>query len=129
MLRLLDPKGKSDEGAFFWQACVPMLYVAFILSAWPPTVISLFRGIVALYSDGFLDIPEDIYVPLVTLIFAYVNIVVSIRRLHDVGRSGWYALTGQIPILGIGMYFYLLLTPGVKEPGTNMSSTFRRHIS
>ena len=29
------------------------------------------------------------------------SIAVSIRRLHDIGRSGWFILLGLIPIVGI----------------------------
>ncbi|MCA8882307.1 MAG: DUF805 domain-containing protein [Rhodobacteraceae bacterium] len=29
------------------------------------------------------------------------NLAVSARRLHDIGRSGWWVLIGLIPVLGI----------------------------
>jgi len=45
------------------------------------------------------------------------QIAVSIRRLHDTGRSGWWYLLILIPILGwlVLIYFYVLDS----QPGTN----------
>ena len=37
------------------------------------------------------------------------SIAVSIRRLHDIGKSGWWLLVGFIPVIGIFVliYFYV----------------------
>lgn len=45
------------------------------------------------------------------------QIAVGIRRLHDIGRSGWWYLLIFIPILGwlVLLYFYILDS----QPGTN----------
>lgn len=32
----------------------------------------------------------------------------TVRRLHDTGRSGWYLLLGLIPLLGAFVLFYIL---------------------
>ena len=43
---------------------------------------------------------------------------VSIRRLHDVGKSGWFALITLIPLIG-GIWFIILMcTDGDKEENT-----------
>lgn len=50
------------------------------------------------------------------------GIAVSIRRLHDTGRSGWFILLGLIPIVGalILIFFYVQdSTPGSNEYGPN----------
>jgi len=39
------------------------------------------------------------------------------RRLHDVGKSGWYLLAVLIPVLGWIYLIYLYAQPGM--PGTN----------
>ena len=45
------------------------------------------------------------------------SIAVGVRRLHDVGKSGWYMLFALIPILG-GLYLlYLAVQPS--QPGAN----------
>jgi len=42
---------------------------------------------------------------------------VSIRRLHDVGKSGWWLLIGLIPL--IGTIWLLVLVAGDSQPGDN----------
>jgi len=45
------------------------------------------------------------------------SIALGIRRLHDIGKSGWWYLLVFIPIIGwlVLLYFYILDS----QPGTN----------
>lgn len=38
------------------------------------------------------------------------SIAVGVRRLHDIGKSGWWILVGLVPIIGalVLIYFYVL---------------------
>jgi uncharacterized membrane protein YhaH (DUF805 family) len=45
------------------------------------------------------------------------SLAVSVRRLHDTGRSGWWLLIGLIPI--IGSITMLIFTATEGEPGDN----------
>lgn len=45
------------------------------------------------------------------------SIAVSIRRMHDTGRSGWWVLINLIPILG--WLIFLFFTVQDSEPGSN----------
>jgi len=45
------------------------------------------------------------------------SIAVSVRRLHDTGRSGWWLLIGLIPLIGFIVLIVFLATDG--EPGDN----------
>ncbi len=45
------------------------------------------------------------------------SIAVSIRRLHDTGRSGWWILIAFVPILGALVLLYFMLLDS--EPGMN----------
>jgi len=50
------------------------------------------------------------------------SIALSIRRLHDIGKSGWWYLLVLIPIIGwfILIYFYILDSqPGSNQFGEN----------
>ena len=50
------------------------------------------------------------------------NLAVSVRRLHDVGKSGWLILVGFIPIVGAIWLLILFVTdsqPGDNEYGPN----------
>ena len=60
------------------------------------------------------------------LIFGIIQFIpglaVVVRRLHDVGKSGWYYLIILIPLIGFIWILVLLCTDGVKEEnkwGTN----------
>jgi len=45
------------------------------------------------------------------------SIAVTVRRLHDTGRSGWWILLGLIPIIGgIVLLIFMVLN---SEPGAN----------
>lgn len=46
------------------------------------------------------------------------NLAVSIRRLHDIGRSGWYYLISFIPVVGQIIMIVWFCQDSV--PGTNM---------
>lgn len=50
------------------------------------------------------------------------GIAVSIRRLHDTGRSGWWVLIGLVPIIGGIVVLVLMVldgTPGENQYGKN----------
>jgi uncharacterized membrane protein YhaH (DUF805 family) len=42
---------------------------------------------------------------------------VGVRRLHDLGKSGWWLLVGFVPVLGAILLIYWCVQPG--EPGSN----------
>ena len=46
---------------------------------------------------------------------------ILIRRLHDIGKVGWWAFILLIPIVGVVIILVFLCTPG--EPGTNKYGT------
>ena len=50
------------------------------------------------------------------------SLAVTVRRLHDIGRSGWWILIGLIPVIGgIVLLIFALLDsePGANEYGPN----------
>lgn len=55
-----------------------------------------------------------------TLLFALgvlvPNLAVSVRRLHDVGKSGWMLLVGLIPLFGWLYLLFLYVQPGITGP-------------
>lgn len=44
-------------------------------------------------------------------------LAVSVRRLHDIGKSGWWVLLHLIPVIGFLVLLYFYIQP--TEPGAN----------
>ncbi|AIY06200.1 hypothetical protein Plano_2235 [Planococcus sp. PAMC 21323] len=66
-----------------------------------------------------LEIATDIGLlsTIFTLIILIPSLSVTIRRLHDIGRTGWWVLLSFIPILGwIVLFIFTLLD---SEAGSN----------
>jgi uncharacterized membrane protein YhaH (DUF805 family) len=45
------------------------------------------------------------------------GIAVSVRRLHNTGRSAWWLLIGIVPIIGVIVLFVFMVQDS--QPGTN----------
>ena len=71
-----------------------------------------------LMSLAFSFISEDA-ATIVMLITLIPNIAVSVRRLHDIGRSGWWMLIALVPIVGI-----LLLLFWAAQEGNSASNQY-----
>ena len=59
----------------------------------------------------------------ISLALLIPSIAVAIRRLHDIGKSGWWLLLSLIPILGwlVLLYFYVTDSQsGDNEYGANL---------
>lgn len=60
--------------------------------------------------------PNGALVMVITLILAVIagtgNVMLIIRRIHDLGKSGWFALIVFVPIIGIIFSVYLFCAPG-----------------
>ncbi|MHA2428105.1 MAG: DUF805 domain-containing protein [Candidatus Hermodarchaeia archaeon] len=54
---------------------------------------------------------------LYSLIILFPTLAVTVRRLHDIGRSGWWLLLGLVPLIGPIVLFIFMLTDS--EPGEN----------
>ena len=48
---------------------------------------------------------------LVALALLLPNLAVSVRRLHDIGKSGWFYLVNLIPLIGVLIVFYWAVQP------------------
>ena len=58
--------------------------------------------------EGFAGSPGIVYI-LYSLAVMIPGIAVSVRRLHDTDRSGWWLLIGLVPLLGaIALLIYMV---------------------
>ena len=56
---------------------------------------------------------SDILNALAGLALILPGLAVGARRLHDIGKSGWFLLVGLIPVLGFLLLIYWFIQPGV----------------
>lgn len=95
----IDGRARRSE---FWYFALFVWIVSFILNL--------------IFKDG------NIVARLITLVLNVATITVSIRRLHDVGKSGFWLLLELVPIIGwaILIYFYVQDSmPGRNQYGEN----------
>ena len=77
-------------------------------------VLAFIDGLIGTYDMvtriGFLSV-------LYSLAVLVPGVAVSVRRLHDTGRSGWWILINFIPIIGV--IVFLILTVRDSQPQEN----------
>jgi uncharacterized membrane protein YhaH (DUF805 family) len=93
--------GRSSRSAYWWWALFGFLAV--------------FAGYIIDAVLGTLFV----YV-LVALALLLPNLAVTVRRLHDTGRSGWWILIALVPIVGsiVLLVFMLLASEGPNQWGS-----------
>jgi uncharacterized membrane protein YhaH (DUF805 family) len=89
---------------------------------WMFALFNLIFGIAALILDSILgsaveDFGYGLFYGLFILAITIPALAVTVRRLHDIGKSGWWFFTGFIPIIGGIWLFVLTLTDS--QPGDN----------
>ena len=79
-------------------------------------LIAIALGIV----DGVVG-SSPLFGGLYSLAILIPGIAVSIRRLHDVGKSGWWLLLGFVPLVGLVLLYFMVQDsqPGGNEYGPN----------
>jgi uncharacterized membrane protein YhaH (DUF805 family) len=67
---------------------------------------------------------SDILYGIAALAFLLPGLAVGARRLHDIGKSGWFLLIGLIPIVGlILIYWFVQPSEGANEYGNPVVSS------
>lgn len=64
--------------------------------------------------SGIVDMPY--LTPFFALAIFIPSIAIAVRRLHDIGKSGWWWLIIIIPFIGIIIYIVFLATKGDAGP-------------
>ena len=88
---------------------------------WYFVLFNIIFSIAAAIVDNILGTEELIY-GLYCLFAILPSIAVGARRLHDIGKSGWFQLIIFIPLVGLIWLIILLATdsqPGSNEYGPN----------
>ena len=79
-------------------------------------------SIVAVVIDNVLGLANDntgygVLSGLYSLAIILPSLAIEIRRLHDIGKSGWWIFIALIPLVGSIWLLVLLATEG--QPGEN----------
>ena len=87
---------------------------------WMFTLFNMIFGFIAIILDNLLGIAMESvgYGPLYgiyTLALVIPGLAVAVRRLHDVGKSGWMLLIALIPLVGAIWILVLFFTDSQKE--------------
>ncbi|MBU6502215.1 MAG: DUF805 domain-containing protein [Burkholderiales bacterium] len=91
--KYLDFSGRASRPEYWW----------FVLAYMIAAIVSAF-------------IHRYLYV-LVVVAFVLPLLAAGVRRLHDVGKSGWWLFIGLIPVIGGLVLLYFNVQPG--EPQGN----------
>ncbi|MWP47073.1 DUF805 domain-containing protein [Gilliamella sp. Pas-s27] len=106
--------------------CVTKNYVNFNGRArrkeyWMFVLFSVILTTIAIFIDQMIGSPFAI-TAILTLALLLPNLAVTVRRLHDISKSGWWILLQFIPYVGgIIIFVFCLLdsTPGSNQYGEN----------
>ena len=76
----------------------------------------MFNLIYAIFYIAILILDSASGTRIVSVLFRLIHFVpmlaVSVRRMHDINKSGWYLLVNFIPFIGFIWYLVLLCTDG-----------------
>ena len=79
--------GRASRSEYWW------FYLFLVMISWGSILVS---G--AMYSPN--DFMFEILPNLVSLVFIVPALAAGCRRLHDIGKSGWWQLLSIVPIIG-----------------------------
>lgn len=100
-------QGRARRSEYWWFSLFSMIIsivgqvVMGAVAATGSTVLALIFGI------AFLVLMLGLIIP---------SIAVSIRRMHDTGRSGWWLLIGLVPVIGFFVILYFFVQRGTVGP-------------
>jgi uncharacterized membrane protein YhaH (DUF805 family) len=94
-------EGRSGRAEYWWWVLAYM--IAYVVIYAVGSAVGMGQLLVAVLGLGLL-------VP---------NVAVSIRRFHDIGKSGWWCLIFLIPIVNIvaWIYFFIKVSEGPNQYG------------
>ena len=93
--------GRASRSEYWWFALF-----TFVLGM----VLGLILGII------FSDTMTNILTGIVNLALFLPSLGLSVRRMHDVDRSGWWVLINFIPVSGWLLYLYWAAPPSKPTP-------------
>ncbi|MFD9482025.1 MULTISPECIES: DUF805 domain-containing protein [Streptomyces] len=82
---------------------------------WMFFLFNMAAAIILMILDGVLGTSPVLY-SIYVLAVLLPNLGVTIRRLHDTGKSGWWILINLVPFVGFIWFIVLVATAGQQQP-------------
>jgi uncharacterized membrane protein YhaH (DUF805 family) len=127
-----DRSTKKQGGTMNWYITVLKKYAVFSGRArrkeyWMFVLFNIIFSIAAIILDNLLgtasnELGYGIIYGLYSLAILIPTLAVAVRRLHDIGKSGWWIFISLVPIVGSIWLLVLLATdsqPGENQYGPN----------
>ena len=73
---------------------------------WHYNLIMILVAVILLLSAELFGVVFGVFVDLFFLFLVIPSISVGVRRLHDIGKSGWWMLVNFVPLIG-GVWFFI----------------------
>lgn len=90
-------------------------------------IIAFALGVVAGIFGAIIGVDLNILSFLYAAAILLPSIAVTVRRLHDTGRSGWWILIGLVPV--IGWFALLVFCVQDSQPGQNQYGSNPKEIT
>ncbi len=100
--KYVDVRGRASRSEYWWFALFAFLAM-------------FAASLVGLMMGG--EPMAETAISIVFFVLFLPNLTVTVRRLHDIGITGWAVLVGLIPVLGVIALFILMLVRS--HPGSN----------
>jgi len=98
-------------------------WMFFLINLLISAVLIAIDSLIGTFSQTGFGLLQGLY----SLAVLIPSIAVTVRRLHDTGRTGWWILIGLIPVVGgIVLLIFMLLDsqPGVNQYGPNPKADY-----
>ena len=104
--RYFNFKGRTSRRAFLGYSLIQMLISTAIIAIVYLVTVKMKSIEAILYGSGILFSSAL----LTNFIFLIPNVTTTVRRLHDIGKSGWWYLLIGIPFINLYVVYLLLLS-------------------
>lgn len=109
--------GRASRAEFWW-----WILAVFLISIVTQIIDAAIVGPMLGFEGGDASAGQLLSL-LLSLAVLLPALAVAVRRLHDIGRSGWWILLGLIPIIGFLVLIWFYTRPSDEKNGWGPPST------
>jgi uncharacterized membrane protein YhaH (DUF805 family) len=110
---LYNPARPAGRGEFAWGGVIYPLGVNLLIALAGSIADAALFNVEAPVILDFAILLKNSFQALLWILLTVAGILIGIRRLKDLDRSGWYVLLALVPCVGAILVLYLLFAPGV----------------